>query len=62
MNPHNGGLELTAEEANRLLTLCLVSPGRLDHDAESALKKLAIYCRDVDRNHFDGQQGSVTAQ
>jgi hypothetical protein len=62
MNPNNGGLELTAEEASRLLTLCLVSPGRLDREAESALKKLAVYCRDNDRNHFEGQQGSVTAQ
>lgn len=49
MGHKNMGLELTAEEAQRLLTLCLTSPARLDAVGEAALKKLALYCRDHDR-------------
>lgn len=43
-------LELTPEEANRLLCLCLVSPGQLDKDAETAMRKLALYIRSQDKN------------
>lgn len=42
-------LDLTPEEANRLLCLCLVSPGQIDKDAETALRKLAQYIRSQDR-------------
>jgi hypothetical protein len=48
MERKNRGLELTAEEAHRLLTLCLTSPGRLDAVGEAALKKLACYCKEHD--------------
>lgn len=42
-------LELTQEEASKLLCLCMLSPGQLDFQAESALKKLAQFIRDRDR-------------
>jgi endonuclease III len=38
-------LELTEEEAFCLLTLCLMSPQKLDATSEKALRKLAAYCR-----------------
>lgn len=47
-------LDLTTEEANRLLSLCLVSPGQLDQDAETALRKLALYIRGKDKASQDG--------
>lgn len=37
-------LELTEEEAFKLLELCMTSPQALDATAEVALKKLAQYC------------------
>ncbi len=46
-------LDLTTEEADKLLTLCLVSPGQIDQDAEMALKKLALYIRSKDKRSLD---------
>ena len=40
----NVGLQLTDDEANALLAMCLTSPHKLDGIAESALRKLAHYC------------------
>ena len=37
-------LELTEEEAFKLLELCITSPQPLDVTAEGALQKLAHYC------------------
>lgn len=37
-------LELTEEEAFKLLELCMTSPQPLDATAEAALQKLAQYC------------------
>lgn len=42
------GLELTDEEAFSLLELALTSPNTLDAVSESAIHKLADYCR-----HFE---------
>lgn len=42
-------LNLTPEEASKLLCLCMVSPGHLDAQAESALRKLAQFIRDQDK-------------
>ena len=38
------GLQLTEEEANALLAMCLTSPHAVDRIAETALRKLANYC------------------
>jgi hypothetical protein len=43
-------LELTAEEAHRILSMCLMSPAEMDEASESAMRKLAAYCREHDRN------------
>jgi endonuclease III len=39
------GVQLSQEEAFALLTLCLMSQYEGDKDAESALRKLADYCK-----------------
>ncbi len=44
-SPDPNGLELTEDEALALLSLCLTSPDKLDVTSESALKKLANYCK-----------------
>lgn len=38
-------LTLTEEEAFALLTMCLLSPVKDDSTAETALRKLAEFCR-----------------
>jgi len=41
----NTRLDLTEEEAFALLTLSMLSEGKLDKTSERALNKLADYCR-----------------
>jgi predicted DNA-binding transcriptional regulator YafY len=41
----HGRLELTEEEAFALLSLTMMSHGKLDRISEQALHKLADYCR-----------------
>lgn len=38
-------LILTEDEAFALLSMCLLSPMKLDPDAEKALRKLAEFCK-----------------
>ncbi len=38
-------LTLTEEEAFNILTMCLLSPVKLDASSEAALKKLAEFCK-----------------
>lgn len=38
-------LTLSEDEAYALLTMCMLSPMKLDPEAESALRKLAAFCR-----------------
>jgi hypothetical protein len=42
-------LELSAEEAQKILSMCLMSPVQMDRTAESAMRKLAAYCSEIDR-------------
>lgn len=44
-NPDRIGLELTEDEALALLSLCMMSPEKLDATSEKALRKLADYCK-----------------
>ncbi len=47
-------LQLTEEEAFALLSLCMMSEGKLCETSEKALKKLADYCRihtNLESNH-----------
>lgn len=47
----NERLELTEEEAFALLSLSMLSHGKMDKTSERALKKLADYCRTYLRHH-----------
>jgi hypothetical protein len=44
MHRYRAGIELSEEEADALLGLCLTSPQKLDAVSERALRKLAAYC------------------
>ncbi|MCG9895355.1 MAG: hypothetical protein MH204_07765 [Fimbriimonadaceae bacterium] len=52
MNANIARVELSVEEAERLLTLCLCSPGKLDRTAETAMRKLAAFIA-IDRPDRD---------
>ncbi|MBV6459864.1 MAG: hypothetical protein HONBIEJF_03019 [Fimbriimonadaceae bacterium] len=51
MHNSHARIELSEEEAEALLGLCLTSPQKLTAISEKALKKLAAFCSSGFRNH-----------
>lgn len=55
------GLELTEEEAFALLELAMTSPQHLDAVSETAIHKLAGYCRRLDEKNRSSLQSLEAA-
>ena len=56
MDPTNGRLELSEDEAFALLGLAMTASMTLDKTSERAVRKLAEYCKRKQTSHYSSAQ------